>query len=34
MIQSLKGDSLFQTVYSPITERSKTAQLAAKIMGE
>ena len=34
MIQSLKGDSLFQTVYSPITERSKTAQLAARIMGE
>ena len=34
MINELKGDKLFQMVYSPIVERSKVAQLAAKLMGE
>ena len=34
MINTFKGDPLFQIVYSPLTERSRAAQLAAKLMGE
>lgn len=34
MIKELKGDDLFQMVYSPIIERSAVARLAAKLMGE
>ena len=34
MINAFKGDPLFQIVYSPLTERSRAAQLAAKLMGE
>lgn len=33
MIETLKGDKLFQMVYSPLTERSDVARLAAKIIG-
>lgn len=34
MINTLSGDPLFQVVYSPVTERSQAARLAAKLMGE
>lgn len=34
MINKLKGNKLFQMVYSPITERSKIAQLAAILMDD